>query len=72
MAGGAESAGEDEPGFASPAAWADLAGPEPRNLRVRAGDAFPNLVLPSVEGRREMSVEQYRGRPLLLHFFASW
>lgn len=52
--------------------WADLAGPQPAGLPVGVGDEFPDLVLPSVETGSPLSVAGFRGRHLLLHFFASW
>lgn len=52
--------------------WAELSGPQPPGLPVGVGEQFPHLVLPSVETGEPMSLTSFRGRPLLLHFFASW
>lgn len=52
--------------------WAGLAGATPAGLPVGVGDTFPDLVLPSVEEGEPLSLSGFRGRHLLLHFFASW
>lgn len=41
-------------------------------VQVRVGERFPALVLPSVADGSPLSVEQFRGRKVLLHQFASW
>nr|NIP79731.1 hypothetical protein [Gemmatimonadota bacterium]NIX44648.1 hypothetical protein [Gemmatimonadota bacterium] len=38
----------------------------------RAGQAFPNLTLPSAEDGRPVSLADFRGEKLILHVFASW
>ena len=42
------------------------------NGRVRVGEPFPLLVLPSAEDGRPASLEENRGRKVVLHVFASW
>ena len=39
---------------------------------VRVGKPFPALVLPSLADGSALSIEQFRGRKVLLHQFASW
>jgi len=39
---------------------------------VRLGEPFPALVLPSLVDGSPLSIEQFRGRKVLLHQFASW
>lgn len=39
--------------------------------RIGAGDSAPQFELKSIEGNTE-SLAAYAGRPILLHFFASW
>jgi hypothetical protein len=39
---------------------------------VRVGQPFPSLVLPSLADESPLSIEQFRGRKVLLHQFASW
>ena len=36
------------------------------------GQPFPDLVLPSAEDGRPMSLADFRGQKLILHIFASW
>jgi hypothetical protein len=36
------------------------------------GSPFPVIALPSLDGGRPMSVEDFRGRKLVLHIWASW
>lgn len=52
--------------------WAELGGTEPQGLPVGAGETSPDLVLPSVGTGRPGTLAGFRGRHLLLHFFASW
>ncbi len=52
--------------------WADLSVSAPADLPFGVGDRLPDLVLPSVEDGRPLSLSGFRGRHLLLHFFASW
>ena len=44
-----------------------LAGPD-----LAPGDRFPSLVLPDLEQGRPTSLEDFRGKKLVLHIFASW
>jgi hypothetical protein len=41
-------------------------------MELQSGNKFPELVLPSIEDGRPLSVTGFRGRRLLLHVFASW
>lgn len=52
--------------------WADLSASAAADLPFDVGDRLPDLVLPSVEDGRPLSLTEFRGRHLLLHFFASW
>ena len=36
------------------------------------GQPLPDLVLPTLEGGQARSLADYRGKPLVLHVFASW
>ena len=36
------------------------------------GEPFPELVLPSLEDGRPVSIGHFQGRKVLLHVFASW
>lgn len=36
------------------------------------GQVFPDLLLPSLEASRPMSLGEFRGKKLILHIFASW
>lgn len=54
-----------------------LIGTLPRSVRaeevpVHVGDPFPALVLPALADGSPLSIEQFRGRKVLLHQFASW
>ena len=40
--------------------------------RFKVGQPFPDVVLPSADNGRPMSLAQYRGKIVLLHIFASW
>ena len=56
---------------------AALGGAPPLSLKaeelpVRVGQPFPALVLPSLADESPLSIEQFRGRRVLLHQFASW
>ena len=33
---------------------------------------FPNIALPSMENGSPISIEQFRGKKIILHVFASW
>ena len=39
---------------------------------LKVGEPFPVVALPSAKGGQPMSVNDFRGRKLLLHLFASW
>jgi hypothetical protein len=39
---------------------------------LRPGRAFPQLFLPSLDGKGLRSVASFRGKKLVLHVFASW
>ena len=39
---------------------------------IRVGQAFPELVLPSVDDGNPLSVQSFRGQKLVLHIWASW
>ena len=41
-------------------------------IPVRVGEPLPSLVLPSLADGSPLSIEQFRGRKVLLHQFASW
>jgi hypothetical protein len=38
---------------------------------IEVGKPFPNIVLPTLDGR-PMSMADFRGQKVLLHVFASW
>jgi peroxiredoxin len=44
--------------------------PPPRVLR--AGTVAPNFSLPALHGGNPVSLSDYRGRPVIVNFFASW
>lgn len=52
--------------------WAELGGAQPAGLPIGVGETFPDLVLPSIETGEPVALADFLGRPLLLHFFASW
>ena len=41
-------------------------------LPFSVGQAFPDLILPSLEDHTPQSLADYRGQKLILHIFASW
>jgi hypothetical protein len=43
-----------------------------QEIPVRVDEPFPALVLPSSTDGSPLSIEQFRGRKVLLHQFASW
>ena len=45
---------------------------KPESAGFEAGQAFPNLVLPSLEDGGHVSLAQFRGQKLILQIFASW
>jgi hypothetical protein len=40
--------------------------------RLEEGKSFPDIVLPSIEDGRPMSIRDFRGEKVILHVFASW
>lgn len=54
--------GQEEPGFLPP---------EVNASRLTAGEVFPDLVLPSLDGTPR-AISELRGEKLILHVFASW
>jgi len=58
-------------------AGSHLAGPlspslQAKEVAVRVGEPFPALVLPAMADGSPLSIEQFRGKKVLLHQFASW
>lgn len=49
-----------------------VAGALDRGPRFEAGQEFPDIVLPSLEDGRPISIADFRGKRVLLHMFASW
>ncbi|MGC9024442.1 MAG: TlpA family protein disulfide reductase, partial [Chloroflexia bacterium] len=49
----------------------DTPTPTPRPVGPGVGQEAPLFSLPTLDGR-EVSLEAFRGRPVLLHFWASW
>jgi len=45
---------------------------EDNSTGAQNGDAAKNFTLKSVEGENEISLEDYRGKPVVLNFWASW
>jgi hypothetical protein len=39
---------------------------------LTAGRAVPDIVLPSLDDGRPLSLTDYRGKKVVLHVFASW
>jgi hypothetical protein len=39
---------------------------------IGVGKPFPNIVLPTLNEGRPMSIADFRGKKVLLHIFASW
>ena len=60
--------------MATPTAAQTLASndPEDRPFRPVVGQAFPDLVLPSLDDGRPLSLADFRGKKVILHVFASW
>jgi hypothetical protein len=44
----------------------------PLAIGLSAGQLFPDLRLPTLEGGELRSLRDYRGKKILLHIFASW
>lgn len=40
--------------------------------KLKVGEPFPNIVLPSLRDGRPLSLADFRGRKIILHVFASW
>ena len=62
-------------GWATPCAAASTSGDElaiPARPRPAVGKSFGQLVLPTLDGSRSVSLDVYRGRKVLLIEFASW
>ncbi len=38
----------------------------------KVGEAFPNVMLPSLEDGRPGSIADFRGQKIILHLWASW
>ena len=53
--------------WSGPAVWAAEGG----SMELKLGHPFPEIVLPSLDGRPS-SIAQFRGQKLILHIFASW
>jgi hypothetical protein len=53
-------------------AGSQMAAPQDPSSRFKVGQPFPNVILPSADDGRPMSLAQYRGKKVLLHIFASW
>ncbi len=47
-------------------------GSESRPFRPVVGQAFPDLVLPSLDDGRPLSLADFHGKKVILHVFASW
>jgi hypothetical protein len=45
--------------------------PDLNASRLVAGEPFPDVVLPSLEGAPR-TIHEFRGEKLILHIFASW
>ena len=58
------------PGFAKPAPPPQLIDPD-EALNVSSDDRKPEFVLPGISGASR-SLADYRGHPVLVHFFATW
>ena len=51
---------------------ASLTGFPLHGASLKVGEPFPVIALPSAKDGQPMSVNDFRGRKLLLHLFASW
>jgi hypothetical protein len=40
--------------------------------KIKVGEPFPTIVLPSLQGGKPMSVADFYGKKTILHLFASW
>ena len=39
---------------------------------LEVGQPFPDLLLPALDGGRPTSLADFKGKPVVLHLFASW
>ena len=53
-------------------AWSAGITPAGASVELKEGQAFPALVLPSLDGGAPLSIADFRGRKIALHVFASW
>jgi hypothetical protein len=51
---------------------AGLTGFSLQGASFKVGEPFPVIALPATKDGRPMSVNDFRGRKLLLHLFSSW
>ncbi|MCP4249814.1 MAG: hypothetical protein GY778_22455 [bacterium] len=51
-------------------AWVMAADGRPSGVEI--GQAFPTMILPSLDAGRPASIMQFRGQKVVLHIFASW
>lgn len=52
--------------------WADAAAGEGPRVGREEGEIYPPVVLPSLDGKRTLSLSEYAGKKVLLVQFASW
>ena len=45
---------------------------KPSSTGFKIGEPFPDLVLPSLEDGKPLSLVRFRGQKVILHIFASW
>jgi hypothetical protein len=45
---------------------------KPSSTGFKVGEPFPNLVLPSLEDGKPLSLARFRRQKVILHIFASW
>ncbi len=53
-------------------AWLLGITPAGASVELKVGQAFPALVLPSLDEGAALSIADFRGRKIALHVFASW
>lgn len=54
---------------------ATLVGTSPvagQNVDISVGAPFPEMLLPSMEDGKPLSIADFRGEKVMLHVFASW